>query len=110
MDLTNVECTLLAGNKFFTDGKDWVHIGTFVTFFTLAFTGTVYISYIDASVHVDQGGTDGLSPQSWGLTKGNRAMAREEMENLVLDKPIEKSLEGSVYMVERGLCYSLVSI
>jgi hypothetical protein len=89
----------------FTQTDASVHLLRFSRWLSLE----LCISYIDASVHVNQGGTDGLSPQSWGLTIGNRTMAREEMENLVLDEPIEKSLEGSVYLVERGLCYSLVS-
>jgi len=48
-----------------------------------------------ASEHIrDESGPDGLPPFQWKLTEGNRRIARQEQESIVLKEPIEKSLEG----------------
>jgi Bromodomain len=125
MDLTTIECTLLAGNRyagpedfiqdvalvfanairFNKDGKDIgdplscayydasVHLLKYSRWLSLELLS----NYVEESDHKDEPGSDGLPPFSWKLTAGNRELAREEVENIVLIEPIEKSLEGDRY-------------
>ena len=136
MDLTTVECTLLAGNRyagpedfiqdvalvfanairFNKDGRDIgdplscayydasVHLLRYSRWLSLE----VLSSYVDqSSEHVDDG-EEGLPPFSWTLTGGNKKRAREEMENLVLNEPIEKSIEGDRYTWQEAECEKLL--
>jgi hypothetical protein len=122
MDLTTVECTLLAGNRY-AGPEDFVSDVALVFANAVRFNkdgrdvgDPLSCAYYDASVHllryakwlslelladhvvdndqVDEATADGLPPFSWKLGTGNRKKAREEMEALVLKEPIEKSLEG----------------
>jgi Bromodomain len=125
MDLTTIECTLLAGNRyagpedfiqdvalvfanairFNKDGKDIgdplscayydasVHLLKYSRWLSLELLS----NYVEESDHKDGPGSDGLPPFSWKLTTGNRELAREEIENIVLNEPMEKSLEGDRY-------------
>lgn len=133
MDLTTVECTLLAGNRY-TSPED------FISDIALVFSNAIRFNkagreigdplscaYYDASVHLlkysrwlslellsahvdgksdhtDEPSPDGLPPFHWKLTAGNRKKAREEMEALVLKEPIEKSLEGDRYTWHEAEC------
>ena len=122
MDLTTVECALLAGNRYATPED-------FISDIALVFSNAIKFNkdgrdigdplscaYYDASIHllrysrwlsleilsewvvdsehVDEPEQDGLPLSSWRLTEGNRKKAREEMEAIVLNEPLEKSLEG----------------
>jgi hypothetical protein len=126
MDLTSVECTLLAGNRY-AGPEDFVQDVALVFANAIRFNkdgrdigDPLSCAYYDASVHLlcysrwlslewlsdyvdassDHTGDanpDGLPPLSWKLTGGNRNRAREEMEKLVLSEPFDKSLEGDRY-------------
>ena len=136
MDLTTVECTLLAGNRY-AGPED------FIADIALVFANAVLFNkdgrdigdplscaYYDASVHllrysrwlsleqllqyahnsdeIDEDGPDGLPPFVWKLTQGNKKRAREEMEKLVLNEPIEKSLEGDRWTWHEAECEKLL--
>jgi hypothetical protein len=136
MDLTTVECTLLAGNRyagpedfiqdialvfanairFNKDGKDIgdplscayydasVHLLKYSRWLSL----DLLANYIDTSDHKDEPSSDGLPPFSWKLTTGNKQVARKELEDLVLNEPIEKSLEGDRYTWMEAECEKLL--
>lgn len=124
MDLTTIECTLLAGNRY-TGPED------FLQDVALCFTNAIRFNkdgrdlgdplscaYYDASVHLlkysrwlslellsnriapasehikDESSPDGLPPFQWRLTEGNSRMARQEQESIVLNEQIEKGVEG----------------
>jgi hypothetical protein len=136
MDLTTVECTLLEGKRyqsphdfiedvslvfanairFNKDGRDVgdplscayydasVHLLRYSRWLSMELLS----DYIDEDDHVDEPGPDGLPPFSWHLTTGNRKKAREEMEALVLNEPIETSLEGDRYTWHESECEKLL--
>lgn len=137
MDLTTVECTLLAGNRyagpedfvadvalvfanavrFNKDGRDVgdplscayydasVHLLRYSRWLSME----ILSLYIDTtSEHVDEPGADGLPPFSWKLTAGNRARSREEMEKIVMNEPLEKSLEGDRWTWHEAECEKLL--
>lgn len=137
MDLTTVECTLLAGNRYATP-EDFIQDIALVFANAVRFNkdgrdigDPLSCAYYDASVHllrysrwlslellqahidetseyVDDVGPDGLPPSSWKLTAGNRRKARDEMEALVMKEPIEKSLEGDRYTWMETECEKLL--
>jgi len=121
MDLTTAEARLQEGlyacSQDFIDGVALV----FANAITFNKDGRdigdhVSIAYYDASIHllrytrwlslehlqkdlindkhVDEPMPDGLPPSSWKLTTANRDKSREEMENIVRDEQIDKSMEG----------------
>ena len=136
MDLTTIECTLLAGNRyagpedfiqdialvfanairFNKDGKDVgdplscayydasVHLLKYSRWLSLDLLST----YVEESDHMDEPTSDGLPPFSWKLTTGNRLLARKEVEDFVLNEPIEKSLEGDRYSWMEAECEKLL--
>jgi Bromodomain len=137
MDLTTVECTLLAGNRyagpedflqdialvfanairFNKDGKDVgdplscayydasVHLLRYARWLSLE----ILIGHIDRkSEHSDMSGADGLPPLTWKLTDGNRKVARQEIESIVLKEPLEKSLEGDRFTWMESECEKLL--
>jgi hypothetical protein len=136
MDLTTIECALLAGNKY-TSPED------FVSDLALVFSNAIVFNkdgrdigdplscayydasihllrycrwlslellteYVDDSEHVDESDDPNLPPTSWKLTSGNRKKARDEMESIVLKEPIEKSLEGDRYTWMEAECEKLL--
>lgn len=136
MDLTTVECILLAGNRY--RGPE-----DFITDVALVFANSITFNkagrdlgdplscaYYDASIHllryirwlsleilsdwvkdsehVDVPEEDGLPLISWELTNGNKKKAREEMEVIVLKEFIEKSLEGDRYTWMEAECEKLL--
>ena len=136
MDLTTIECTLLAGNKYATpedfvsdvalvfanavrfnrDGKDlgdpvscaYYDASIHLLRFSRWLSLELLAQYIDKSEHVDEDSADGLPPFAWRLTEKNRVRAREEMEKLVFSEPIEKSLEGDRYSWHETECEKLL--
>ena len=64
--------------------------------------------YVDESNHEDEPEEDGLPLSSWKLTAGNRKKARAEMEAIVLNEVIEKSLEGDRYTWMEAECEKLL--
>lgn len=137
MDLTTVECALLAGNKY-TSPEDFVNDLALVFSNAIIFNkdgrdigDPLSCAYYDASIHllrycrwlslellsdyveesdyVDEPGEDpGMPLTSWKLTTGNRKKAREEMESIVLKEPIERSLEGDRYTWMEAECEKLL--
>lgn len=136
MDLTTVECTLLAGNRY-AGPEDFVSDVALVFANAIRFNkdgrdvgDPLSCAYYDASVHllkyaqwlslellsdhviesdhVDEPTSDGLPPFSWKLSTGNRQKARTEMEVLVLKEPIEKSLEGDRWTWHEAECEKLL--
>ncbi|KAG7345526.1 bromodomain containing protein [Nitzschia inconspicua] len=136
MDLTTVECTLMAGNRY-SAPED------FVADVALVFTNSITFNkegrdvgdplscaYYEASIHllkyarwlsleslseylqdsdhVDEPEADGLPVSSWKLTRGNKQRARKEMEDIVLKEPIEKSLEGDKFTWTESECERLL--
>ena len=136
MDLTTVECTLLAGNRY-TSPQD------FLQDIALTFSNAVRFNkdgrdigdpascaYYDASVHllryarwlsleqlsnyiedsdhVDENGPDGLPPFQWKLTSANLAKAREEQKKIVAEETIERSLEGDRWTWQEAECDKLL--
>ena len=124
MDLTTAEAKLLKGGEYFTpqDFIDDVAL-VFSNAITFNKAGRdegdhLSIAYYDASIHllrytrwlslehltkffvtdedghVDAMQPNGMPPTGWKLSKANRGKTREEMESIVLNEPIEKSLEG----------------
>ena len=53
--------------------------------------------YVIDSDYVDEPEEEGIPVQSWKLTEGNVRNSRREMEAIVLNEPIEKTLEGERY-------------
>ena len=138
MDLTTVECNLLEGNRYSSpddfvqdvalvfsnaiifnkDGRDVgdplscayydasIHLLRYARWLSLELLSS-HIADIDA---VDENEDDDgkLPPLSWKLTTGNRKKAREEMDNLVLNEPIEKSLEGDRFTWMEAECEKLL--
>jgi hypothetical protein len=136
MDLTTVECTLLAGNRY-AGPEDFVSDVALVFANATRFNkdgrdvgDPLSCAYYDASVHllkyarwlslellsdhvvendaVDEPTSDGLPPFSWKLSTGNRKKARAEMEVLVLKEPIDKSLEGDRWTWHEAECEKLL--
>lgn len=50
--------------------------------------------FLSDDPHTDDVLPDGLPPSNWKLSKANRIKAREEMVNIVVSEPIDKSMEG----------------
>mmetsp|Transcript_2497 Transcript_2497/g.6005 ORF Transcript_2497/g.6005 Transcript_2497/m.6005 type:complete len:1362 (+) Transcript_2497:369-4454(+) len=136
MDLTTAECTLLAGNKY-TVAEDFVNDVALVFANAIRFNkdgrdvgDPLSCAYYDASIHllkytrwlslellqdffmdiedVDEPEEDGMPLKSWRLTKGNLKKSREEMEKLVFNEIIEKSLEGDRYTWMESECEKLL--
>lgn len=135
MDLTTVECTLLAGNRY-TSPEDFINdlalvFSNAITFnkegrdagdplscayydvsihllrYCRWFSLELFSEYIDDSEHIDE--PEGELPLlSWKLTNGNRKKAREEMEAIVLKEHIERSLEGDRYTWMEAECEKLL--
>jgi hypothetical protein len=137
MDLTTVECALLAGNRYATPEA-------FISDVALVFSNAIKFNkdgrdigdplscaYYDASIHllrysrwmslellsehvvdsdhVDEEAEHAVIPlSSWKLTEGNKKKAREEMEAIVLKEPVEKSLEGDRYTWMEAECEKLL--
>lgn len=136
MDLTTVECTLMHGSRyagaedfvndvalvfinaitFNKEGRDLgdplscayydasIHLLRFARWLSLE----LLLEYLDESEYSDDPLPDGLPPFSWKLTTGNRKKAREETENIVLNEPIEKSIEGDRYTWMESECEKLL--
>lgn len=136
MDLTTAECTLLAGNRY-TTPEDFVNDVALVFSNAISFNkdgrdvgDPLSCAYYDASIHLlrytrwlslellsdylqdtdlaDDPEEEGLPLKSWKLTKGNVAKSRSEMAKIVLDEPIEKSLEGDRYTWMESECEKLL--
>ena len=131
-----MECTLLAGNRYATpedfvndialvfanailfnrDGRDIgdplscayydasIHLLRYSRWLSLE----LLAEYLEESDHVDESEEDGMPVSTWRLTTGNRKKAREEMEAIVLNEPIEKSLEGDRYTWMEAECEKLL--
>lgn len=138
MDLTTVECNLLEGNRYTTPEDFVQDVAlVFSNAITFNKDGRdvgdpLSCAYFDASIHLlrysrwlslellsnhvadtnevdeDTGGDDKLPPLSWRLTEGNRKKAREEMERLVLNEPIDKSIEGDRFTWMEAECEKLL--
>lgn len=136
MDLTTVECTLLAGG-FYAVPEDFVNDVALVFVNAIRFNkegrdigDPLSCAYYDASVHllnysrwlslevlsefvqgddhVDEPEKESLPIASWKLTTGNKKKARSEMEEIVLNEHIEKSLEGDGYTWTEMECEKLI--
>jgi len=136
MDLTTVECTLLAGNQY-TSPEEFINDVALVFANAIRFNkdgrdvgDPLSCAYYDASKHllrycrwlslellseyvqdtnhVDQVQEGDLPVFSWKLTSGNAKRAREEMEAIVLNEVIEKSLEGDRYTWMEAECEKLM--
>jgi hypothetical protein len=136
MDLTTVECTLLAGNRY-ASPEDFVNDVALVFSNAITFNkdgrdvgDPLSCAYYDASIHllrytrwlsleslsefvqdnehVDEPEILGLPVSSWKLTTGNKQRARSEMEAIVLKEPIEKSLEGDKFTWTETECEKLL--
>ena len=136
MDLTTAECTLLAGNRY-TMPDDFVNDVALVFANAISFNkdgkdvgDPLSCAYYDASIHLlkytrwlslellsdyvilDSDQVDepeeGIPVKSWKLTEGNAKKARSEMEAIVLNEPIEKSLEGDRYSWMEAECEKLL--
>jgi hypothetical protein len=136
MDLTTIECTLLAGNRyaapedfvsdvalvfanavrFNRDGKDvgdplscaYYDASIHLLRYSRWLSMELLSQYIENSEYVDEDSADSLPPFSWRLTEGNKKRAREEMEKLVFSEPIERSLEGDRYTWHEAECEKLL--
>jgi hypothetical protein len=136
MDLTTIECTLLAGNRYTSPedflqdialtfsnairfNKDGRDIGDPAS--CAYYDASVHLlryarwlsleqlsTYIENSDHVDENGPDGLPPFQWKLTTGNLARAQEEQSTIALDEPIERSLEGDRWTWQEAECERLL--
>lgn len=136
MDLTTVECTLLAGNLY-TSPEDFVNDVALVFSNAILFNKDgrdigdplscayydasrhllrycrwlsleLLSEYVQDSDHIDDPQEEGLPLTSWKLTSGNAKKAREEMNDVVLNSVIEKSLEGDRYTWMEGECEKLL--
>lgn len=136
MDLTTVECTLMAGNRYsapedfvsdvalvfsnsITFNKEGHDVGDPLScayyeasIHLLKYTRWLSLEslseYVQASDHVDEPESDALPVASWKLTIGNKQKARQEMEEIVLKEPVEKSLEGDKYTWTEAECERLL--
>jgi len=138
MDLTTVECNLLEGNRYTSaedfvqdvalvfsnaitfnkDGRDVgdplscayydasIHLLRYSRWLSLELLSN-HIADIDA-VDEDVDSEDKLPPLTWKLTTGNKKKARAEMESLVLNEPVEKSMEGDRYTWMEAECEKLL--
>ena len=136
MDLTTVECALLAGNKY-ASPEDFVNDLALVFSNAIVFNkdgrdvgDPLSCAYYDASIHLlrycrwlsfellsdyveesehaDEPEDPKLPLTSWKLISGNRKKAREEMESIVLKEPIERSLEGDRFTWMEAECEKLL--
>ena len=136
MDLTTVECALLAGNKY-TSPEDFVNDLALVFSNAVVFNkdgkdigDPLSCAYYDASIHLlrycrwlslellsdyienredmDEPEDPNLPLTSWKLTMGNHNKAREEMEAIVMNEPIERSLEGDRFTWQETECEKLL--
>jgi hypothetical protein len=136
MDLTTVECTLLAGNLY-SSPEDFVNDVALVFSNAILFNkdgrdigDPLSCAYYDASRHllrycrwlslellseyiqdsdyVDEPDEEGMPVTSWKQTSGNAKKAREEMDAIVLNEVIEKSLEGDRYTWMEAECEKLL--
>ena len=135
MDLTTIECTLLAGNRYASpqdfvddvclvfanairfnkDGRDlgdplscaYYDASVHLLKYSRWLATELLSEYFEGSEHVDEG-SDGLPPFNWRFSKGNRQKARLEMENLVLNEVIDKSFEGDRYTWHESECEKLL--
>ena len=137
MDLTTVDCSLLAGNKYAVP-EDFVQDVALVFCNAIRFNkdgkdggDPLSCAYYDASVHLlrysrwlslellshyveDSEATDdsadGLPPFTWKLTDGNRKVARKETETIALKELVEKSLEGDRFTWMEAECEKLLKV
>lgn len=136
MDLTTVECTLLAGNRYAAP-EDFVNDIALVFVNAIRFNkegrdigDPLSCAYYDASIHllnytrwlslealseyvqddshVDEPEEKGLPITTWKLTSGNRQKARSETADIVLNEHIEKSTEGDSYTWTEAECEKLL--
>eukprot|EP00934_Nitzschia_sp_Nitz4_P000287 Nitzschia sp. Nitz4//scaffold113_size70149//60961//64974//NITZ4_005963-RA/size70149-augustus-gene-0.97-mRNA-1//-1//CDS//3329533380//287//frame0 len=136
MDLTSIECALLAGNKytgpeefvsdlalvfsnaivFNKDGRDigdplscaYYDASIHLLRYCRWLSLELLSEYVEESEHMDEPEVEGLPLLSWKLTSRNRKKAREEMEAIVLKEPIERSLEGDRYTWTEAECEKLL--
>jgi hypothetical protein len=136
MDLTTVECTLMAGNRYSSpedfvadvalvfsnsiifnkDGRDvgdplscaYYEASIHLLKYTRWLSLESLSEYVQDSDHVDEAEIDGMPVSSWRLTMGNKQKARSELESIVLKEPIEKSLEGDKYTLSELECEKLL--
>lgn len=138
MDLTTVECNLLEGNRYSSaddfvqdvalvfsnaiifnkDGRDVgdplscayydasIHLLKYSRWLSLELLSN-HLAEID-TVDENEDPESDLPPLSWKLTTGNREKARSEMVGLVMDEPIEKSLEGDRFTWMEAECEKLL--
>ena len=136
MDLTTVECSLLAGNLY-SSPEDFVNDVALVFSNAITFNKEgrdlgdplpcayydaskhllrycrwlsfeLLSEYVEESSHEDEPEDGGLPLSSWKLTTGNKKKAREEMERIVLNEVIEKSMEGDRYTWMEAECEKLM--
>ena len=136
MDLTTVECTLLAGNRYAAP-EDFVNDLALVFVNAIRFNkegrdigDPLSCAYYDASIHllnytrwlslealseyvqedmhVDEPEEEGLPITTWKLTSGNRTKARSETSEIVMNEHIEKSTEGDSYTWTEAECEKLL--
>ena len=65
---------------------------------------------VNKSEHVDENppGMEGLPPLTWRLTTGNANKAKQEMEAIVMNEPIDSSSEGDRYTWQEAECERLL--
>lgn len=137
MDLTTVECQMLAGNRY-AGPEDFIQDVALVFENAIKFNkdskdlgDPLSCAYYDASVHLlrysrwlslellsshvdntsdhtDEYRANGLPPSTWKLTGGNRRVARKETEDIIRKEPIEKSIEGDRYTWMEAECEKLL--
>jgi len=136
MDLTTAECTLLAGNRY-TSPEDFVNDVALVFANAISFNkdgrdvgDPLSCAYHDASIHllkytrwlsldllsdyvvdsdhVDEPEEEGMPVKPWKFTQGNVKKGRSEMEAIVLNEPLEKTLEGDRYSWMESECEKLL--
>ena len=136
MDLTTAECTLLAGNRY-TSPEDFVNDVALVFANAISFNkdgrdvgDPLSCAYHDASIHllkyarwlslellsdyvvdsdhVDEPEEEGMPVKPWKFTQGNVQKGRSEMEAIVLNEPLEKTLEGDRYSWMESECEKLL--
>jgi hypothetical protein len=136
MDLTSVECTLLAGNRYASpedfvndlalvfsnaiifnkDGRDvgdplscaYYNASIHLLRYCRWLSLELLSEYVEESDHVEEPEDEGLALTSWKLTSANKKKAREEMEAIVLKEHIEKSLEGDRFSWTEAECEKLL--
>jgi Bromodomain len=136
MDLTTVECALLAGSRY-TSPEDFVKDVALVFSNAIIFNkdgkdigdplscayydASIHLlrycrwlslellsEYVDSSDHVDEPTDPNLPLTSWKLTEGNRQRVKQEMYAIVMDEQIERSLEGDRFTWTEGECEKLL--